>query len=184
MAIDFERIRASWTQYRATHHVPVGAFVDSRLRSPHMNLAPDYQRGHVWTRRQSELFVGHIIEGGTSPAFIIHEDWHGLEMEMVDGQQRARALLAWFDGDIEAEITSGERVRYADATETEARMLRFSCGLVERVGSWPRAERLRLYLRINSGGTVHTDAEIRRVREMLSAESLRARSEGPERSEG
>lgn len=170
MPIDFQRICNSWTQYRGTHHVPVGAFVDSRLRNPDMNLAPDYQRGHVWTQEQSEAFVGHILEGGASPAFIIHEDSKGLSMEMVDGQQRARALLAWFDGDIGAMLTNGERIWHKDATEVELRILRFSCGLVERVGCWTRAERLRLYLRLNRGGTVHTDAEIERVREMLAKE--------------
>jgi len=36
-----------------------------------------------------------------------------------------------------------------------------------------RADRLRLYLRLNRGGTIHTDDEIERVRAMLAAEVTR-----------
>lgn len=171
--IGFDPLRKSWPWYKASNHVPIGPFVDSRLRDDLMDLAPDYQRGHVWTPTQSSRYIGHLLEGGSSPAFIIHEDWRTSRMEMVDGQQRSRALLGWFDGQIGAELTDGRMVWYPDADATEQRMIRMNCTVTECVGTWTRAERLRLYLRLNRGGTVHTDTEIERVRALLAEASDR-----------
>jgi hypothetical protein len=33
-------------------------------KEPGWDLDPDYQRGHVWSKRQKELFLGHFVEGG------------------------------------------------------------------------------------------------------------------------
>ena len=150
---------------------------------PHqkLNLSPDYQRDYVWTDRQASQFVGHMVEGGSVGPVIVQRFPIGATAfqpdEVIDGQQRLRSYYRWLKGEIPAELHDGQHL-YIDDLDTESqRSVR---------GHWltgphftflyvslPRAERLRLYLRLNRGGTVHTDAEIERVRAMLDAEKQR-----------
>jgi hypothetical protein len=143
------------------------------------NLAPDYQRGHVWTTRQAELFVGNFIEGGlVQPIYVQRyespdnapagSEYWTLPCEVIDGQQRIRALLAWLAGDIEAEVSCGDRIRYVDLDVIDRRGLPF---VRVTYVDLSRRDRLRFYLRLNRGGTVHTDEEIERVRSLLAAET-------------
>jgi len=145
------------------------------------DLSPDYQRDHVWTKRQKELFVGHYIEGGIVPPIYVQryesgayhpsggrDGWLSQPCEVIDGKQRVQALLDWIAGDIEAEVTEGDRIRYADLNATTKRMLpRLKVTYIDM----SRTNRLRFYLRLNRGGTVHSDAEIQKVRDLLASES-------------
>lgn len=138
-----------------------------------LNLDPDYQRGHVWTDAQAEAFIGHLIEGGSVPPIIINSCWQdGGVDEVLDGKQRITAVIRWFDGEIKAELTDGRRLAFTDLDAEAQRYMsamtgpRFDLNYV----NLDRAGVLRLYLRLNRGGTVHTDAEINRVRELLVAE--------------
>lgn len=144
------------------------------------NLSPDYQRDHVWTKRQKELFVGHYIEGGIVPPIYVQryeseanfpeggkEGWLDQPCEVIDGKQRLQALLDWMAGDIEAEVTEGDRIRYADLNEVTKRGLP---NLKVTYVDMSRADRLRFYLKLNRGGTIHTDAEIQKVRDLLKTE--------------
>ena len=42
-------------------------------------------------------------------------------MEVIDGQQRMRALHRWYRGEISAELTDGRRVTFAQTNEQERR---------------------------------------------------------------
>lgn len=139
-------------------------------------LQPDYQRGYVWTDRQAELFVGHWLEGGEVPKIYVHRanseeaggpDWHKQPSEVVDGQQRLKSLLRWVRGEILAETASGARLAYADTNEVDRRALDVRICYV----SLPRAARLRLYIRLNRGGTAHSEADVERARALLAAET-------------
>ena len=171
MSIGYDAIRAAMPRYHLRTHESLYGFLVT-LRDPGMNLDPDYQRGHVWTLEQSENFVGHVLEGGASPAFIINEarsgDWG---YEMVDGQQRSRAILAWFDGGIGARLSDGRLIWWKDANDVERRTVKMGITVQVNRGDWSREERLKLYLKLNRGGTIHTDEEIGRVRELLAAEN-------------
>lgn len=142
------------------------------------NLAPDYQRGYVWTDRQASLFVGHWLEGGEIGRILVQRyesqknvpsgtKWHELPVEVIDGQQRLRSIWRWVKGEIDAEISDGKRWAYKDTNEID----RFDLNVVLTYVDLPRAERLRLYIRLNRGGTVHADDEIERVRALLAEES-------------
>lgn len=171
MSIGYDKLRAAQPRYRLKTSECLAGFV-STLRDEVMNLSPDYQRGHVWTLEQSENYIGHILEGGASPAFVIHEsrsgDWG---YEMVDGQQRARALLSWFDGEIGARLSDLRLVWYQDTDLVERRKIGMGLTVQVNRGEWTRTERLALYLKLNRGGTVHTDEEIGHVRDLLDKET-------------
>lgn len=141
------------------------------------DLSPDYQRGHVWTERQAVLFVGHVLEGGAVPPIFVQRydcadhapdpEYWNLPVEVIDGQQRLRALVGWVEGDFAAELTDGRLIWYRDTNEVD----RFCLPMIRITYlDISRADRLRFYLRLNRGGTVHTDDEINRVRDMLDAE--------------
>jgi hypothetical protein len=171
MSIGYDKIQAAMPRYRIKTTECLFGFVLT-LRDPQMNLSPDYQRAHVWTPEQAENFVGHLLEGGASPAFIINEAWSGnYDYEMVDGQQRARAILAWYDTEIGARLSDGRLVWWQDADEVERRVINMGVTVSVNRGDWTRSERLALYLKLNRGGTLHTDEEIDRVRDMLDAET-------------
>ena len=158
---DRETMSLRWLQQR----------IDGEIKGFDLNLNPDYQRDHVWTDSQAEAFVGHFIEGGASPMIIInsHEGWKEPD-EVVDGKQRLNALLRWIRGEIAAEVTDGRRIYWDDLDEDSKRRMQSVTGPRIDLGyvQLSRPDVLRLYLRLNRGGTVHTDAEINRVRDMLA----------------
>lgn len=139
-----------------------------------LNLNPDYQRSHSWTDQQAERFVGHWLEGGDTPKFYIQRyssaqnsprrEYWLVPAEVIDGQQRLRALYRWYKGEIAAEISDGRRMWYRDTNEIERRGFNIQLHFVDL----PRLQRLEFYVRLNRGGTVHKDEEIQRVRDLIS----------------
>lgn len=146
---------------------------DGSLCSIRLNLDPDYQRGHVWTLEQSAAFVGHKLEGGESPTLTIQRWDHSAVDEMVDGKQRFLAILGFVENRVPALLSSGDAFYLRDWPDEEQRYVGRSMDLVLRVRyvrCRDRAEVLRLYLKLNRGGSVHSDEEIARVRALLTTE--------------
>lgn len=154
---------------------------DTDHLDPPWCLNPDYQRGPVWTQQQQARFIGHVLSGGEVPLIICQRydgpehctsgDWLDAPVEVVDGQQRLRAICAFVNGDVPAELLHGGRwvqLWWNDFDEQERRNR--ACSSRIMFVDLPRAERLRFYLRLNSGGTVHTTEELERVRAMLAEE--------------
>ena len=64
----------------------------------------EYQRGKVWTQVQQQLLIDSVLRGYSIPSFHLHfiEDREGSivaqRFEVIDGQQRLRALSAFREG--------------------------------------------------------------------------------------
>jgi hypothetical protein len=145
---------------------------DRRGEPNPMNLNPDYQRGPVWGEQRQRRFIGHCLEGGRQQPMYVQRDrtYRDLTEEVIDGQQRLRAITAFIYGEIPGEVYSEGQWRelwYRDFNEVDRRSNRLSSRIV--YGDWPREERLRFYLRLNSGGVAHTEEELDRVRALLVA---------------
>lgn len=143
------------------------AFLAQVIRRPEdpWQLDPDYQRDHVWTDRQRVLFMGHLLENGRMPLIFLQD---GAPYEVIDGKQRLTACLKFLDGEIPAELSDGRLLWWKDFNEIDRRCApEVKCAIVRLPD---RAAVLRFYLKLNRGGTVHTDAEIERVRQLLAAE--------------
>ena len=71
-----------------------------------MNLNPDYQRGPVWDEQRQRRFIGHCLEGGRQQPMYVHRDnrLRDLTEEVIDGQQRLRAITAFIYGEIPGEV--------------------------------------------------------------------------------
>lgn len=138
-----------------------------------VNMHPDYQRASVWTDDQCSNFIGFIAEGGQSPLVWIQR-WPNYDDELVDGLQRVTALRRFYLGEVPMELTDGTRVYLRDFSEADQKMLVGNGGpvlTIKYVKYENRADVLRFYLRLNRGGTVHSDAEIDRVKALLAGES-------------
>ena len=90
-----------------------------------------------------------------------------MPMEIIDGKQRLQAIARWMRDEIPALCHDGTLIWYHDTSIPERRSLMLRLYYVDL----PRAARLRFYLRLNRGGSVHTDAEITRVEALLAAEA-------------
>lgn len=148
------------------------------------DLAPDYQRGAVWTKDQQERFIGHVLAGGkVLPIYVQRYEssenapkgtnYLRLPCEVIDGQQRLRAIMAFLKGDCGAKVYhDGEwhTYFYSQMNEQERSEINGLGGQRVNFVDLPRKDRLRFYLRLN-GGTPHTEAELDKVRRMLIEET-------------
>ena len=134
-----------------------------------LDLSPDYQRAHVWSYDQQQAFVEYQLMGGEVGKILVFNcpDWGmGFKhpLELVDGKQRLESVRAFMRGDLE--VFGGHRIGDFDKIPAMHYSFKFHiCSLKTR------ADILKLYLKINAGGTPHTRDELDRVRAMLIAES-------------
>lgn len=136
-----------------------------------LDLNPDFQREHVWTKEQQRLFVEYQLQGGELGRTLIftHPSWNSLRsveggrLEILDGKQRLEAVRAFLRDEVDV---FGRRF---SEWSGKLRMVHtnFRFNIVELQ---TRADILRVYLSLNAGGTPHTADELNRVRKMLRAE--------------
>jgi hypothetical protein len=134
-----------------------------------LDLDPEYQRSHVWTREQQSLFVGHLLSGGETTQLIINE-LPDQSTEIVDGKQRFTACLQWVNNEFPATTWNGETIWYKDLDHVSTTILGNRITLPFLIVQLSGADILKLYIRLNRGGTVHSDEEIARVKALLDAE--------------
>lgn len=136
----------------------------------HLDVDPDFQRPHVWTREKQIAFVEFALRGGHSgdQLYFNCPGWKtgGIDdYVLVDGKQRLHAALAFLNNEIPA---------FGYLYEEYDHPLR---GLAGPRFTWnvnnlsTRAEVLQWYLDLNTGGVVHTVEEISKVQTMLRRET-------------
>ena len=156
------------------YQVDVGLITTPRhLELYNVNLDPDYQRGNVWTPEQQSKFVGALIEDNTQINPVILNDVSGTDLsetEVVDGKQRITAIMAWIEGKFNALCPCGDEVSCESLDETEKRGLGMATSMHWKFVALNRKEVMQYYLRLNCGGTIHTQEELDRVRGMLEVE--------------
>lgn len=134
-----------------------------------LELDPDFQRGHVWTEAQQTAYVEFSLRGGRGAREILFNcpGWPLTTsgMVLVDGLQRVTAVLRFLDNEIPAFGTYYKD--YEDGLPAVRMEASFSI-TVNNLST--RAEVLKWYLDLNSGGVVHSQEELDRVRELLKKE--------------
>lgn len=138
-----------------------------------INVDVDFQRGHVWTQKQQEMFVGHVLEGGEVSPLILNVGPRGSHSEicdLIDGKQRLTAGLRWSRGEIDAELYDGTKISVKYIDEIDKRGCSVMIGLRFATVHLTRKECLELYLKLNRGGCVHTNEEIDNVKRLLEKE--------------
>ena len=130
-----------------------------------LELNPDFQRGNVWTEEQQIAYLEFFFRGGRSARVIYFNigEW-SLDpntdiphMVCVDGLQRLTAFIRFLNNEIP--VFGAYYREYEDKTRDTIKFNINNLAYKKDVLKW--------YLEMNSGGTVHSDAELNRVREMI-----------------
>jgi hypothetical protein len=87
-------LKFSITSYGADY--PVETIV-SRLKQDAF-FVPDFQRQFVWSQRHSSRFIESLLMGLPVPGIFLYKDAKTNRHLVVDGQQRLRTLLFFYDG--------------------------------------------------------------------------------------
>lgn len=139
----------------------------ARFAEQGLDLDPDFQRGHVWTTVQQVAFVEHMLRGGKSPRHIYFNcaDWKRARgaIQLVDGKQRLEAARRFIAGRLP--VFGGLTASDLGECPPFNVDFRFHVHTLQT-----RREVLEWYLAMNSGGSVHTESELARVRALLAVE--------------
>ncbi len=128
-------------------------------------LDPDFQREHVWTKKQQERYIEFILRGGTSSRDIYWNcaGWMGNykgPMYLVDGKQRLQAARLFMANKLKV------FGNYMKDFEGNFPLIQYD--FVFHVNNLEtKAEVIQWYLDLNFGGTPHTTAERKRVEDLL-----------------
>lgn len=138
-----------------------------------LELNPDFQRGHVWDQARQIKFMESVLRG-VAPMNIRFNcaGWNGgrelgdlnpHDVVCVDGLQRLTAMRAFMAG----EFPVFEKY-YAKDLQGSPFALNRTSGMwvMEMFDIRNRHDLLTFYLDINSGGVVHSDEELERVRQL------------------
>lgn len=164
---------------RAAYEIDVEwGYLENWLKSQEdigINLDPDFQRAHVWTKEQQIAYIEYCLQGGELSRTIIFNCtfWHSLDpkpgdsFDIIDGKQRMEAVRKFLRDEIPV---------FGDNVYSKMGRLRYIDGRFKiRICSLKtRADVLSFYLSLNSGGTQHTPSEIERVRKLLEKETQNA----------
>ena len=90
----------SITSYGADY--PVDSLVN-RLRDKKIRI-PLFQRGYVWTEKQASRFIESLLLGLPVPGIFLSRDMDSADLLVIDGQQRLKSLLFFYDGHIEEKV--------------------------------------------------------------------------------
>lgn len=131
-----------------------------------LDLNPDFQREHVWTTDQQIQYVEYILSGGMSGKEIYFNcvGWmrsYVGPFVIVDGKQRLQAVRRFMANEIPI---FGDNYR----KDIEGR-LRLNASFTFAVNDLKtRADVLKWYLEMNTGGTPHTEEEIQKAKDLLA----------------
>lgn len=141
---------------------------------------PDYQRGFVWSIKQSSLLIESFLIGLPVPPIFLYIDDENKNL-VIDGQQRLLSIVYFFEGYFGLESLSGKRQvfklsglkednpyynkRFIDLSDKEKRKLETSVLRAINIRQLsPKNENTCMYHifeRLNTGGTPLRPQEIR-----------------------
>lgn len=140
-----------------------------------LDLCPDFQRGRVWTEAQQLHYIENALRGVVpQSAFVIQLNCPNWEddkyvgdlpngMQCIDGLQRLTAIQRLIAGELLPFGLSMTDLEYSSYS-LKGIQYRFR---IEMFSFQTRADLLKHYIDLNSGGTPHSAEEIERVRNLL-----------------
>ena len=144
----------------------ITGWINENVQDLGLQLNPDFQRGHVWTEEQQIKYMEYLLKGGKSARVIYFNhpnwmmSWKG-EFVCVDGLQRLTTCMKFMNDELKV-----FGYYYSDFEDK----LRHIDLLINVNNLKTRKEVLQWYIEFNTGGTVHTDEEINKVKRLLDEE--------------
>jgi len=77
-------------------------FIDLK-RNDNLELKPDYQRNPIWSRKAQKSLISSILKNWPIPNIVLKKTEEDRQIEVVDGQQRLRAIFAFYNGTLKSE---------------------------------------------------------------------------------
>lgn len=157
-------------QYEIT--IPLDSLLDTLFYYKYkysLDLNPDFQRDYVWTEDQQIAYVEFLLKGGLTARTIYFnmKGWMTTfegKMIIIDGKQRLNAIKKFLKNELKV------FGHYLNEFEDEEMILR-QYEINFNINNMPnRKDILQWYIDSNTGGTVHSETEINRVKLLLEAE--------------
>jgi hypothetical protein len=152
------------------------SWIERETKELGLDLDPDFQRAHVWDEKKQIAFVEFCLKGGKHSNIIRFNcvgwmgDFRG-PFVLVDGKQRLEAIRKFLQNELyvfKNLDNQGNGFRLCDFEGN----LKLSHDVIIVVNNLAtRREVLQWYLDINSGGVVHTNEELNKVKQLLEKES-------------
>lgn len=146
---------------------------DCAKRGGKFDLNPEFQRGHVWDEAKQVAYIESFLRNVAPATFKFncanYNDFHQKgdlnpeDMVCIDGLQRITALRRFMAGDIKA---FGHDRTYFDNTPFSLHRMNYTF-IMEIFVFTHKKNLLQFYIDLNSGGVVHTQEEIERVRKLM-----------------
>lgn len=129
-------------------------------------LNPEFQRGHVWSKFQQIAYVEYMFKGGNTGGDIYFNcsSWgkgYDTPIYCVDGLQRITAIRKFMNNELA--IFDGYTI---SDFEDRPRLInnRFTFNMLNIKS---KKELLKIYLDFNSGGTIHSEYELERIKQLI-----------------
>lgn len=139
-------------------------YIEREIKEEGLNMNPDFQRGHVWTEAQQIAFIEFFLRGGKTGRVIYlnnpewnHKNKDYKEYVCVDGLQRYTAIKRFVNNEIKVFGSY-----YSEFEDRQTATMRLNVNDLQT-----RKDVLKWYIEFNSGGTVHSEEEINRVKKIL-----------------
>jgi uncharacterized protein with ParB-like and HNH nuclease domain len=136
---------------------------------------PDYQREFVWKRDKQSRFIESVLLGVPLTPFIVSEDKND-RLEIIDGSQRIRTLLAFYENRFKLRnlkvLTKINTAKFKDlpwGLQNDIQNRDFRIIVVYHADFSTRQD---VFNRINTSSEKLTDSEIRKNKKGLSTEVL------------
>lgn len=120
-----------------------------------LELSPEFQRRYVWTEKAKSYLIDTIVRGKPIPKLLLTQKLQGKKnvRVVVDGQQRLRTILGFYNGDFKISRVHNEEFggdTFDDLPEkVQNEFLQYELG-VDLLFDMPYEEILDIFARINS----------------------------------
>lgn len=147
-------------------------YIEEEVEQEHLQLCPEFQRGHVWTEEQQVAYMEFLLRGGKTgrDIYLNRPSWHHPvpkgaydEYVCVDGLQRITAITRFIHNEIK--VFGSYYKEFTDSIRILTDTIRLHVNDLKTY-----EDVLRWYIEMNTGGTPHTSAEITRVQKLLENE--------------
>lgn len=136
------------------------------------DLNPDFQRGNVWTDSQRIAYIEAVLRAAAPTRILFNcPGWSNTDgtqgdipahtFQCVDGLQRLTAVRKFIAG--EFTVFDGLSVGDLKGSPFDINRYRFQFCVYEFAN---RSELLQFYIDLNAGGTIHSQSELDRVRQL------------------
>lgn len=141
---------------------PISTIVEL-LRSNHLDLEPDYQRGDVWKPKQRSALIDTVLNDLDVPKLYWFEKGPG-KFEVVDGKQRITTFRMFLDNELELDGGEYDGLFFRDLpVDIKSRVLEFKVVVMQLSGDrWDEDIVQDMFLRLQNG-TPLNPAEKRRA---------------------